>query len=264
MRAPNGWTSSAFDAPEDLARRARAAGAIALFLDVDGTLLRIAPTPDSVTVEPGTPEVLDRLQRSNGGALALISGRRIEELDRLLAPLVLPIAGQHGLERRDAAGVVRRYANAPPQLSLIGSRLDAFARAHPGVLIENKQLAIAAHYRLAPQAESKLATLITTLADESPGLLEVQHGKMVFELRPRGTTKGTAIAAFMAEAPFRGRMPLFIGDDDTDEHGFDVVNELGGISVKVGDGATAAHLRLESVEAVHQWLRWHAPGVTRA
>src|SRR5262245_42062064 len=228
------------DGPESLVRTAGAPHEVALFLDVDGTLVRIAATPDEVMIEDGTVELLARAQRATGGALALISGRPIATLDSLFAPLVLPAAGQHGLERRDTAGVVRLHAKPPPQLASYRARLEAFARQYPGVLIEDKQIAIGAHYRLAPQAESELATLVTALAEESQGTLVIQRGKMIFELRPNGKNKGTAIAEFMEEPAFVGRTPVFIGDDLTDEYGFSFVNKLGGVSVKVGPGATEA------------------------
>lgn len=228
--------------------------AIALFLDVDGTLLRIAATPDAVIVESKTVRLLAGAHRATDGALALISGRSIGDVDRLFAPLVMPVAGQHGFERRDAAGAVRRYAEPSPQLPSLHARLEAFARTHPGVLVEDKALTLAAHYRLAPAAEPALAALVALLAAESRGALEVHRGKMVFELRPGGRDKGTAIAEFMDEPPFRGRTAVFIGDDLTDEHGFVVVNELGGVTVKVGHGASAARLRLRDVDEVHEWL----------
>jgi trehalose 6-phosphate phosphatase len=240
--------------PGELARIAHSPRDTALFLDVDGTLLHIADTPDAVTIERATLELLARIHRATGGGLALITGRRIGDIDRLFAPLALPVAGQHGFERRDAAGRVHRHAQPAPQLAASRARLAAFAHEHPGVLIEDKELTLAAHYRLAPQAESKLAALAADLAAESGGVLAVQRGKMVFELRPAGKDKGTAIAEFMGEAPFRGRTPVFVGDDLTDEYGFSIVNGRGGVSVKVGDGPTEARLRVSDVDAVRAWL----------
>jgi trehalose 6-phosphate phosphatase len=253
--------ATARDAPAELARIARSPRETALFLDVDGTLLHLADTPDAVTIERETVELLRRVHRAADGGVALITGRRIGDIDRLFAPLALPVAGQHGFERRDAAGVVHRYAQPSPQLAAGRARLAAFAHDHPGVLVEDKELTLAAHYRLAPQAEPKLAALAADLAAESGGVLAVQRGKMVFELRPAGKDKGTAIAEFMDEAPFRGRVPVFLGDDLTDEYGFSVVNGLGGVSVKVGDGPTEARMRVSDVDAVREWLRrFAAPG----
>jgi trehalose 6-phosphate phosphatase len=246
--------ATARDAPVELARIARSPLEMALFLDVDGTLLHIAATPDAVTIERATLDLLGRVHRATGGGLALITGRPIGDIDRLFAPLALLVAGQHGFERRDAAGVVHRHARPASRLAAIRERLAAFAHEHPGVLIEDKGLTLAVHYRLAPQAETKLAALAAVLAAESGGALAVQRGKMVFELLPAGRDKGTAIAEFMDEAPFRGRMPVFLGDDVTDEYGFSIVNGLGGVSVKVGDGPTEARLRVSDVDAVREWL----------
>jgi trehalose 6-phosphate phosphatase len=238
----------------DLARVAPAPRELALFLDVDGTLLHLAATPEAVTIDRKTIELLARVHRATDGRLALITGRGIGDIDRLFAPLTLLVAGQHGFERRDVAGTVHRYAQPTPLLAACRDRLAAFAREHPGVLIEDKQLTVAAHYRLAPAVEPQLEALVARLAMDSAGALTVQRGKRIFELLPAGKDKGTAIAEFMGEAPFRGRTPLFIGDDLTDEYGFSIVNGLGGISVKVGEGSTEAQLRLPNVDAVRAWL----------
>lgn len=248
------------DPPLELARIARAPRETAFFLDVDGTLLHIAATPDAVTIERATVELLARVHRASDGGLALITGRPIGEIDRLFAPLALPVAGQHGFERRDATGAVHRHAERTPQLAASRARLAEFAREHSGVLLEDKGLTLAAHYRLAPELERQLASLTADLAAESGGALAVQRGKMVFELRPAGKDKGTAIAEFMDEPPFRGRTPVFVGDDLTDEYGFSIVNGLGGVSVKVGDGPTEARLRVSDVNAVRAWLGRLAAG----
>ncbi len=240
-------------APE-LARALPPARELALFLDVDGTLLHIADTPDSVAIDRATVDLLARAYRATGGATALITGRRIADVDRLFFPLALPVAGQHGFERRDAAGAFHRHAQPAPELAAARAPLAAFAAGHPGVLIEDKGLTLAAHYRLAPRAEPALEALTERLAAESAGVLAIQRGKMVFELRPAGKDKGTAIAEFLEEAPFRGRTPVFLGDDLTDEYGFSIVNGRGGISVKVGDGPTEAVARLPGVDAVRASL----------
>jgi trehalose 6-phosphate phosphatase len=241
-------------APVDLAGASARPAGIALYLDVDGTLLHIAETPDAVTVGRETIELLLRAHAALGGALALITGRTIADVDRIFAPLALAVAGQHGFERRDAAGIVHRHARHVPGLVEVRSELDAFAAAHPGVLIEDKGLTLALHYRLAPRAGPAVVALAERIAAGSAASLVIQLGKMVVELRPAGRDKGTAIAEFMDEAPFRGRTPVFLGDDLTDEHGFGIVNGLGGLSVKVGDGPTAARLRLAGVDEVRRWL----------
>lgn len=227
---------------------------IALFLDVDGTLLHIADTPDAVTIERATVELLRRAHAATAGALALITGRRIADVDRMFAPLALPVAGQHGSERRDAAGAVHRQAQAAPELGEVRAQLDAFAASHPGVLVEDKGLTVAIHYRLAAHAEAAVTALAERLAARPGGTLAIQRGKMVVELRQAGKDKGTAIAEFMDEVPFRGRTPVFLGDDLTDEYGFGIVNGLGGLAIKVGDGPTEARARLPGVDAVRGWL----------
>jgi trehalose 6-phosphate phosphatase len=248
-RSAAGWA-----APAELARAFAHPAAVALFLDVDGTLLHIADTPDAVTIGRDTVNLLRRCHAATGGALALITGRRIADVDRLFAPLALPVAGQHGLERRDAAGAVHRQAETVPELAGIRTELDAFAAANPGVLVEDKELTLALHYRLAPRAATAAAELVERLAARAPGALAIQRGKMVLELRPAGLDKGSAIVQFMGEPPFRGRTPVFIGDDLTDERGFRVVNDRGGLSVKVGGGPTEARLRLTGVDAARAAL----------
>ena len=245
----------------ELARACAAPGGIALFLDVDGTLLHIADTPDAVTIERATIDLLARAHAATAGALALITGRSIAAIDRLFAPLALPVAGQHGVERRDVRGTVHRHAHPAPELGAVRDELDRFAAAHPGVIVEDKGLALAVHYRLAPQSAAAVAAATERIAARAGSALALQRGKMVIELRPAGKDKGTAIAEFMGEPPFRGRTPVFLGDDLTDEYGFSIVNGLGGVTVKVGDGASEARARLPGVEAVREWLeRFAAAG----
>jgi trehalose 6-phosphate phosphatase len=251
VAARNRSRDAAVPAP---ARALPAPREIALFLDVDGTLLHLADTPDAVTIDRGTVALVERAHRATGGATALITGRRIADIDRLFAPLRLPVAGQHGFERRDAALALHPHARPGPELAAARARLEAFAAGHPGVLIEDKALTLAAHYRLAPAVASALGALAERLAAESGGAFAIQRGKMVFELRPAGRDKGTAIAEFLDEVPFRGRMPVFLGDDLTDEYGFSIVNGRGGVSIKVGDGPTEANARLPDVDAVRTWL----------
>lgn len=226
----------------------------AFFLDVDGTLLGIAATPDAVTVEPAVGELLSRLAGASGGALALISGRAIAVIDRLFAPLRLPAAGQHGAERRDADGHTHTHAIHARGLGEVRAAAAAFAAGHPGVALEDKGLSLAVHFRQAPAAEPALRELLEDAVAKCAGQVALQPGKMVLEVKPAGRDKGSAIAEFMREPPFRGRVPVFIGDDVTDEFGFAVVNRLGGLTVKVGEGASRARLRLADVAAVRRWL----------
>jgi trehalose 6-phosphate phosphatase len=224
----------------------------ALFLDVDGTLLNIAERPQDVRVDAALIGLLERLRARVEGALAVVSGRPLRELDALLAPLVLPSAGQHGVERRDARGEMHGYAGAAPPAA--AKQLSAFAAAHPGLIFEDKGASLAVHYRLAPELEANVGAQMQQLAAALGPSMQLLEGKMVVELKPAGLDKGVAIAQFMAEAPFRGRLPVFAGDDVTDECGFAEVNRLGGCSVKVGEGETCAQLRMPDVAAVHRWL----------
>ena len=229
----------------------------AFFLDIDGTLLEHADTPDAVRVDGAMRTLLADLQAGAGGALALISGRSVADIDRLFAPLVLPAAGQHGAERRDAAGRMHCHAFDEQPVRRAAKRLAAFAAAHPGLLLEDKGHSLALHYRLAPQLEGEARALVDEVLAGLGAGFELQRGKMVLELKAGGRDKGSAIAEFMAEAPFRGRVPVFVGDDLTDEFGFGVVNAMGGVSVKVGEGASQARWRIADAAEVRAWLgRW--------
>lgn len=227
----------------------------ALFLDVDGTLLEIAETPDAVRVPARLKEVLGRAARLDDGALALVSGRRIADLDALFSPWRFAAAGLHGIERRDAGGryVVAAVDREP--LNRVRRELAVLSCRHPSVHVEDKELTLAVHYRLTPQLESMLRKQIDGLVATAEGMLHVQPGKFVFEIKPIGISKRTAIEAFMHEPPFRGRRPVFVGDDLTDEDGFAAVNALGGHSIRVGlAGPTVALWRLRDVDDVMRWL----------
>ena len=226
----------------------------AYFLDVDGTLIDIADTPDAVTVDARLLALLKRLHRASGGALALVSGRRLANLEELLGDFRPPISGQHGLERRTSAGQVRTQTEGLAARRDIGRRLQPVLDRHPGLLLEDKGLTLALHYRQAPQLASYVHRLMKELVTGATEDLCLQTGKRVVEIKPVGFDKGTAIAEFMTEAPFRGRKPIFLGDDTTDEHGFVTVNRLGGLSVKVGRGRSVARYRLRNVGAVRVWL----------
>ena len=224
----------------------------ALFLDVDGTLLHIAARPQDVRVDDALLAVIVRLHARLEGALAVVSGRPVRELDALLAPLVLPCAGQHGVERRDAQGAL--HTCAAPAPAAAARQLASFAAAHPGLIFEDKGASLAVHYRLVPALEDRVRAEMTALAAALGPAVQLLEGKMVFELKPAGLDKGVAIARFMSEAPFHGRLPVFVGDDLTDEYGFAEVNRLGGCSVKVGAGETCARVRMPGVDAVQRWL----------
>lgn len=229
---------------------------LALFLDIDGTLLEIAETPRSVAVDPALKDLLGALHSRTQGAVALVSGRRIAEMDALFRPLTLSAAGLHGFERRGASGT-HQHRRAPSTRALEGARramLD-LANRHSGLLVEDKRFALALHYRLAPDLQELVASTMTQIAERTRPEFELQMGKMVAELRPAGATKGAAVAQFMSEAPFSGRRPVYVGDDLTDESAFEWVNGVGGLSIAVNvPGATAAQQRLPGVAAVRMWL----------
>ena len=226
----------------------------AFFLDLDGTLLEIAETPDAV--DPGEQEIilLGRLKNACGGAVALISGRSLARIDQLLSPLVLAAAGQHGAERRDAQGRRHRHRFPVASLKPAASGIRSFAARHRGLVFEDKGASVALHYRLAPQLEAAAQRVVREAAEPLGDAVEVQGGKMVVELKPAGCDKGSAIESFMQEPPFVGCVPVILGDDVTDEYGFRVVNRLGGHSVMVGEGPSAARWRLQDPAAARAWL----------
>lgn len=230
--------------------------AIALFLDVDGTLLDIAAAPQSVSVPDDLRQRLRALFQAGGGAVALVSGRSIADLDGLFAPLVLPSAGLHGFERRGVSGAcVTRPLPSRVALEAARDAMLRLSRRHSGLLVEDKQFALALHYRGAPHLEDTVIESMKGIAASVADQLELQRGKMVVELRPQGATKGGAVSAFLEEAPFAGRLPIFLGDDLTDESAFGLVNEREGLSVLVGpERASAARARIADVSAVRSWL----------
>ena len=225
----------------------------ALFLDFDGTLVEIAPTPALIQVPAELPHLLAELTDRLGGAVAVVSGRPLDQLAKILAPFTGGIAGAHGLERRCSDGNVTRCLEHP-ELGRSRSLIAAFATQHEGVLLEDKGCSLALHYRQAPSLGAVCHALVRQAVDESNGELVAVAGKMVIELMPRSAGKGRAIAGFLADAPFHGRSPVFVGDDTTDEDGFALVNRLGGVSVHVGGGATIARHNLATVADVWAWL----------
>lgn len=231
----------------------------AVFLDVDGTLVAIAETPEAVRVEPALRLLLERLAGANGGALALVSGRSLASIDAVFAPLRLPAAGLHGWERRRSDGTLAPAAEPTAILAPLRPVLLAFAAARAGLRVEDKGGSLALHYRLAPQYAAAVCQRAREIAAAEPQLRLIE-GRKVVEFVPRGSDKGAAIADFLAEPPFAGRMPVYAGDDTTDEDGFAAVNRLGGLSIKVanpearGGHATQARHRLPSISALHAWL----------
>ncbi|HMN94138.1 MAG TPA: trehalose-phosphatase [Hydrogenophaga sp.] len=225
--------------------------AAALFLDFDGTLADLAPRPDAVKVDPGLRPALERLQAMLGGALALVSGRAQDDLDPYLAPLRLPTAFEHGAVRRCADQTLSEAPQPPLESALLAAR--ALVSLHPGLIMEQKSHSVALHYRLAPSLESLCRDHMgRAIANEDS--LQLLLGKAVVEVKSVAVNKGEAIAAFLQEAPFQGRVPVFAGDDVTDEAGFRRVQQLGGIGIKVGDGPSCATHRMADPHALRQWL----------
>jgi trehalose 6-phosphate phosphatase len=225
----------------------------ALFLDIDGTLVELAATPDAVIVPPILRARLAELRTALRGALALVSGRSLARIDELFAPFSLPAAGQHGAELR--LGNERLTVPPDPRLPKIVAALGDFAATRPGILVENKGDSVALHYRAAPQHGEAAWALATRLVAESGPDLEVLASHMAIDIKSRAVTKGSAIGWFMERAPFFGRVPAFLGDDRTDEAGFAAVNERGGTSIRVGEAPdSVARFRLRSPAEVLKWL----------
>jgi len=226
----------------------------AFFLDVDGTLLDIADAPDLVRVDARVRDVLGGLERASAGAVALVSGRSIADLDALFAPLRLPAAGLHGAERRDAAGRLHLHP-VDPRLDSVRAGLRAWSQAHSGTLVEDKGAAIALHYRGALASEAEARSLVERLVQGLGDGFVMQEGKCVLEIKPSGVSKATAIREFLDEIPFSGHVPVFVGDDITDEDGFEAVSSVGGLAIAVGDRPSRhARYRLPEVASVLDWL----------
>jgi trehalose 6-phosphate phosphatase len=226
----------------------------AYFFDLDGTLVELVAKPWGVTADGELRTLIASLARETHGAVAVITGRPIADIDRLFPDIRLPVAGQHGVERRTFGGDVRRHSFPVELLDTARRVLHAVQGRHPALLVEDKGLSLALHYRQAPRLASYAHRVMHRLRDGLGDAFCVQTGKRVVELKPAGRDKGVAIREFMDEPPFAGRRPVFIGDDITDEHGFEVVNAYGGLSIKVGGGTTIARRQLANVRAVRAWL----------
>jgi trehalose 6-phosphate phosphatase len=226
----------------------------ALFLDFDGTLVDIAHKPDAVTVAPGLPATLARLRERLGGALALVSGRPIGVLDGFLAPERFDAAGLHGAEQRIGGVVQVDVQTDPARLRPFAAELRAFAARHPGLILEDKQRSLALHWRLAPDHAGQAADVMAATVQAIGSDYRLQEGKNVLEIVPRWATKGAAIARFLDVDPYAGRLPVFVGDDVTDEHGFEVVAQHGGLTVRIGEGPSRASHRLPDPTALRRLL----------
>lgn len=226
----------------------------ALLIDVDGTLLHIRPHPDDVVADADLVALLTEVHRRLDGAFALVSGRPIAELDRIFAPATFTAVGAHGAEFRSAGGRQRREATATlPDAAL--QQIGAFADAEPGLLAEFKTFGAALHFRRASHLEDRCREMMQKLAQTLGADFRLIEGKMVLELTPRSHDKGVAIRKMLEDEPFTGRVPVFVGDDVTDEDGFREVNRLSGVSVRVGQSeSTEARFVIDDVDTVHRWL----------
>jgi trehalose 6-phosphate phosphatase len=227
----------------------------ALFLDFDGTLVPMAPRPQDVQVPVWVLPALRHLQDRLDGAVAIVSGRSIAQLDELLAPFRPVAAGAHGAEWRDASGHVERHFEEPPPRVVSCGR--GLAAAHAGLLFESKPSGFSLHYRARPDLETTChdALVAALAAEPDASTWQWLHGHFVFELKQRTVSKGSAVHTLMRQPAFAGRQPVFVGDDVTDEDGIHAVQAGGGFGVRVGPGATQARYRLADVEAVGNWLR---------
>jgi trehalose 6-phosphate phosphatase len=227
----------------------------ALLLDIDGTLLDLAPTPREVWVPPGLAETLSRLRDKTSGALALVSGRSLNDIDLIFAPEQFPAVGGHGAEMRISADSEAVATHAPPMDKELKRRLAAIARLSPGILLEDKGYSLALHYRLAPHAEKAIYEAVSLIRADLPNApIEVLPGKCVCEIKQSGFDKATGVRDLMAHEPFRGRHPIFIGDDVTDESVFAIMPDLGGLAFSVGRRAQGVDDHFDEPRDVRAWL----------
>jgi trehalose 6-phosphate phosphatase len=227
----------------------------AILLDIDGTLLDLAPTPREVWVPPGLAKTLNRLHERTSGALALVSGRSLNDIDLIFAPEQFPAVGGHGAEMRVSADSESVATHAPPLDKELKRRLAAIAKLSPGILLEDKGYSLALHYRLAPHAEKAIYAAVSLIRADLPNApIEVLPGKCVCEIKHSGFTKATGVLELMTHAPFKGRHPLFIGDDVTDESVFAIMPGLGGLAFSVGRRAKGVAGHFDEPSDVRQWL----------
>ena len=224
-----------------------------LFLDVDGTLLELADHPGAVFVDPKLRNLLTRLRAAAHGAVALVSGRTIADLDRLFDDPTLTLAGLHGCERRDARGELHVAPVALEQLAEVREGLQRLVARHEGLFLEDKGAGLALHFLRARDLEHELRAEVALLAAPLVPKFAVLDGHAVIEVKPAAHTKDSAVSAFMEEAPFRGRQPIFIGDDQTDYGGFAAVRRFAGLAIAVGP-RVKSEWWLPGPAAVREWL----------
>jgi trehalose 6-phosphate phosphatase len=233
---------------------------VALFLDVDGTLLDLAARPDEVVTPVGLVKTLAEAERKLAGALALISGRSIDDIDQLFTPLRLRVSGVHGAEIRfDPDGsTAPAVANGLPQ-SLLAA-LRRAVESFPGAFVEDKRFSFTVHYRLAPSAEGPLRNIVEGLVDSIPTRVDIMDAHCAIEIKSPCFDKGGAIATFLSTSTFSGRKPIFVGDDTTDESGFALVSARGGCAYSVGRPRPGAIGSFSAPQAVRGWLADFARG----
>src|SRR5438105_3150248 len=230
-------------------------GETAILLDIDGTLLDLMPTPREVWVPPGLAKTLNRLLARTNGALALVSGRSLNDIDLIFAPELFPAVGGHGAEMRIAADSEAVASHAPPMDKELKRRLAAIARLSPGILLEDKGYSLALHYRLAPHAEKAIYAAVSLIRADLPNApIEVMPGKCVCEIKHSGFNKASGVIELMTHDPFKGRRPIFIGDDVTDESAFAIMPELRGLAFSVGRRAKGVVSHFDEPRDVRQWL----------
>src|SRR6476619_146156 len=227
----------------------------AIMLDIDGTLLDLMPTPREVWVPPGLVKTLNRLMVRTNGALALVSGRSLNDIDLIFAPDQFPAVGGHGAEMRVDPDSEAVATHAPPMDKELKRRLAAIARLSPGILLEDKGYSLALHYRLAPHAEKAIYAAVSLIRADLPNApIEVLPGKCVCEIKHSGFTKATGVHELMTHEPFRGRRPLFIGDDVTDESVFAIMPDLDGLAFSVGRRAKGVAAHFDAPSDVREFL----------
>jgi trehalose 6-phosphate phosphatase len=227
----------------------------AILLDIDGTLLDLAPTPREVWVPPGLRTTLDGLLEKTSGALALVSGRSLNDIDLIFAPAQFPAVGGHGAEMRLATDSEAVATHAPPMDRELKRRLAAIAKLSPGILLEDKGYSLALHYRLAPHAEKAIYEAVSLIRADLPNApIEIMPGKSVCEIKPSGFNKASGVVELMTHEPFRGRRPIFIGDDVTDESVFAIMPGLGGLAFSVGRRAHGVAGHFDEPRDVREFL----------
>jgi trehalose 6-phosphate phosphatase len=227
----------------------------ALLLDIDGTLLDLAPTPREVWVPPGLAKTLNRLLERTSGALALVSGRSLNDIDLIFAPAQFPAVGGHGAEMRSSIDSEAVATHAPPMDKELKRRLAAIAKLSPGILLEDKGYSLALHYRLAPHAEKAIYEAVSLIRADLPNApIEVLPGKCVCEIKHSGFNKASGVLELMTHEPFKGRHPIFIGDDVTDESVFAIMPDLRGLAFSVGRRAKGVAGHFDEPGDVREWL----------